>query len=185
MRLGLDLDGVIIDHTDNKIAIAKKFGFSLSREQTAADAMKSIIPTPVRREIQKLLYDNKEWSLGAPLVPGAIEALREIKENKVPFFLISRRKVPAKAIELLEIHNLWPTFFNQQNTFFVIEPEEKEVRTKEIGISHYVDDETDILDIIKTPSKKFLFDYLGIQKNSAYPIIRSWQELLEKLREDF
>lgn len=185
MRLGLDLDGVIIDHTDNKIAIAKKFGFSLSKEETSANAMKSIIPTPVRREIQQLLYDDKRWFLKAPLVPGTIEALREIKERGIPFFLISRRKIPAKATELLEFLGLWPDFFNSKNANFVIEPEEKEIRAKEIGISHYVDDETDILNVMVTPSKKFLFDYLGAQRESVYPIIRSWKELLEKLKLDF
>ncbi|MBI5421403.1 MAG: hypothetical protein HZA35_03815 [Parcubacteria group bacterium] len=43
-QFGFDMDGVIIDHTEMKMRLAKDFGFDLKPEETPADVLRTIMP---------------------------------------------------------------------------------------------------------------------------------------------
>ena len=114
--IGFDLDGVIIDHTQNKIRLAKARGFDLNAVQVQGDVFKKYIKEEIRRDIQKFLYEDLEISLSPLLMIGALEGLSKIRESGIPYFLISRRKKFGNAIKLLNIRGLWPDFFHNENT---------------------------------------------------------------------
>ena len=178
--IGFDMDGVIIDHVPNKVKLAAEFGFNITKEQTPSEILRTIMPTPKYRELQNILYDHPEVGLSAFLMPGVKEVLAKIKDKKIPYFLISRRKNrenPSMAIKLLTRHGLWPEYFNEKNTYFVKEIEEKEFKAKELGITHYIDDERKVLTALVSVKHKFLFDYLGVFPNSEYSRIASWEEI--------
>lgn len=180
--LGFDMDGVLIDHTDSKILIAGKFGIDLRPEQTPSDVMRETVPAEINRQIQHMLYDDKDYAFRPPIMPGAKTALEEITGKEFPIFLISRRKNPAVAIELLKERGLWPVFFHEKNTFFVDEPGDKNVRAAELDITHYLDDEIRVLEKLADVPNRYLFDKYGIYpENDLYSRIFSWQEFLENL----
>ncbi len=182
MRIGFDMDGVLIDHAGAKMLIADTFGITLAPEQTPSDIMRRVIPRDIWREIQQLLYDSEQYALRPPVMQGARPALQEITEKEIPFFLISRRKNPAVAVALLEKRGLWPLFFNEKNAFFVDAPEDKNVKALELGITHYLDDELRVLEVLADVENKFLFDKYGAFPDAeSYSKIRSWKEFLEKL----
>ena len=54
------------------------------------------------------------------------------------------------------------------------EPETKE---KELGITHYFDDQQTILDKLVNVDNKFLFDSVDVFKNSGYARVKSWKEI--------
>ncbi len=180
--IGFDMDGVLIDHTSSKILIAGKFGFDLRPEQTPSDIMRKLFPIETWHEIQQTLYDDRKYALRPPAMRGAKPALKEIEKSGKEIFLISRRKNPTVAVELLEKHGLWPQFFHEKNTFFVDEPEDKNVRAADLGITHYLDDEKRVLEVLRDVPNRFLFDKHQVHPDdSLYTRVFSWQQFLSNL----
>ena len=183
--IGFDLDGVILNHTAMKQHIAKQFGFDLNQSETSSEMMYKMIPLEIWHKIQNLLYDNPEFCLKSPVADGAIETLDRLRREKKPFFLISRRKKSEPAIDILRHHKLWPTYFNDENTFFVRQAEDKNIEARRLGITHYIDDEMRVLERLADVPKKFLFDPLKSNKSPhPYTVISSWAELHRHLFKD-
>ncbi len=176
------MDGVIIDHAQRKVELAKNFGFKIAIKETPSEIIKNLIkPLAIYHKFQRVLYDAPETALSSPLMPGVKSVLAKIKKSNIPYYLISRRKKEETAITILIKHGLWPKYFNQQNTFFVLEPEDKEIKAKALGITHYIDDEQKVLDVLHSVPNKILFDSLRIFKNSGYARVKSWKEVARLL----
>lgn len=183
--IGFDLDGVIVDHTAIKLELAEKFGYKLRPEQTHSEILKQIVPKEPLDKIKHFIYDCPETGLCQPLVAGSLEGLERIKRNGVPCFLISRRRSGASlnlAVELLKKHGLWPEYFNEKNVFFVQRPEDKNLKARELGITHYVDDESEVLEKMPDIRNRFLLDNFNVWKDFSFcRRVTSWRELAEFL----
>lgn len=181
--IGFDMDGVIIDNTENKIRLAKKFGFDLKEGDTPADFIETVVPEDILAKMRPLLYDDPVISLEAHTLKGAKEGLLKVKNSGQQYFLISRRRNPNMAIRLLEKHGIWPAIFNEANAFFVREPEEKNEHAIKLGIDIYVDDQPSVLEKLPAVKTRLLFDRFG--KFGPFPYvdekISSWEELLSHL----
>lgn len=176
--LGFDMDGVIVDNSGLKLRVAKSLGINLSPFQTPAEIIKKIMAPEVLRKLQLAIYHNPLVSIEAQLMPGVINLLEEISSAKIPYFLISRRLEPEIAIDLLKQKGIWPKYFNESNTFFVITPEDKNTNAKRLGVTHYVDDETKILSALTDVPNKFLFDNLNsFPESNNYIKVTSHEEL--------
>ncbi|MEK7560140.1 MAG: hypothetical protein AAB522_02480 [Patescibacteria group bacterium] len=181
MILGFDLDGVIADHTRAKIKLAADFGFKIQAMDTPSEILKTILPKDVLEELQKNLYDNLHQE--SFLTNGVLEVLNEIKIKKLPFFLISRRQKPLAAVEFLNKEKLWPQYFNEYNSFFVSEKKDKDIKAKELGVSHYFDDEVDVLEKLISVEHKFLFDnYNVFPESNFYTKVSSWEDIKKQLQ---
>lgn len=182
MIIGLDLDGVIIDHTQNKIKIAARYGITLDLLDTSPARMWKIIPPEFNQEMRNQMYDDTDEALSAPLMEGAYSGLARLKEQGIPYFLISRRKKPLHAIHLLERRELWGKYFTPENTFFVDEPEEKDIVASKLGLTHFVDDETRVLDVMAGVEHRVLFDARNLcSEKKEYHCVENWSELAELL----
>ncbi len=182
MQIGFDLDGVIVDHTTQKIRLAAKQGFKLKPEQTPSDIIKQIIPPSFLHEIKRALYHDLKIAYLSPLMPGVKNNLAKIKRRKIPYFLISRRQDAKIAANLLKRRGLWPSYFNKNNSFFVLKPEDKNTKALELGITHYIDDELNVLERLADVENKFLFDKFNVFKDADYYArIQSWKELAKYL----
>lgn len=166
--IGFDLDGVIIDHTALKLRLAAERGFGLKPEQTPSDIIKCVIPPPILDELKKALYHNPKIAYTSPLMAGAKNNLAKIKGRKIPYFLISRRKDAKVAVNLLKRRGLWPEYFNKNNSFFVLKPEDKNIKALELGITHYIDDEITVLEQLTDIKNKFLFDRFNVFKDAEH-----------------
>ncbi len=175
--IGFDMDGVILDHTQNKIRSAKKLGFSIKKEQTPSEIIRAIIPQSVYEEFKAYLYDGPTSSFRQQLMPGVKAVLNYLIKNDIPYFLISKQKNHQVAVKILKCHTLWPKYFNEKNAFFVDGPEAKDVKAVELGITHYFDDEPRVLEKLVSVENKFLFDHLDVFKNSGYARVKSWKEI--------
>ena len=181
MKVGFDLDGVIADHTLAKIKLAADFGFRIQQKDTPSEILKTILPSDVLEKLQGNLYDSLYQE--SSLMSGAREAFEKISAKNLPFFLISRRKQPLAAVKFLIREKLWPRFFNKTNTFFVVEKEEKDTKAKKLKITHYFDDETGVLEKLKSVSNKFLFDNHNVFPESAfYKKVSSWEDIKKQLQ---
>lgn len=182
--LGLDLDGVIVDHTENVIFLAESLGFGVKKHEAATDLLKTKIPEAAYEKIQESLYDDPVVALSPPLHRGARRALGFLKAESWPYFLISRRRNPSLAISLLEKRKLWPGFFNEGNTFFVNEKADKNAKAGALGISIYIDDQPSVLNALVSVPHKFLFDRHNAYAGSGgdYKTVHSWEEFIFTLR---
>ena len=175
--LGFDLDGVLIDHTENKILLASQLGFQLNPEQTRSDIIHNFIPWESAKKLKDSLYNDRRYALSPPLMKDANTVLAAIQNRKIEYFLISRRHVPKLAVKLMEKRGLWPKFFNETNTHFVSKREDKNTKAVELGITRYIDDELKVLDVLTDVKYKYLFDpFDSPVKTDPYPIINSWSE---------
>ncbi len=181
--LGLDLDGVILDHSKNKLDLAEKIGINLSLRETSSDIMETKIEQGAYRALQTSLYDDAKLARKTPLMPRAKESLHFIKSTGIPFVLISRRKTSDCALISLKFHGLWPDYFDVSNTFFVSEKKDKDTKASAIGVTHYVDDEPSVIAELVSVPKKYLFDpfHSYTDLKGDFNKLQSWDELLEEL----
>ncbi len=179
--IGLDLDGVLLDHTATKIQLAAKYGIDLKLEQTPSDVMALAVPDDIRHQLQRELYDDPVISYQSPLMLGTPEALRALKDQAVPFVLITRRHNPAHTLELLKYHDLLPKHFALEHIHCVKSKEEKNTIAVKLGVTHYLDDEQGVLDVMHDVPNRFLFDVYGISPKAPYPRIASLAEFIEKI----
>lgn len=176
--LGFDMDGVLVDNNPLKLKIAQNMGYKIKLADTPSEIIKQTLSPEDMKSLQVALYHDLEMSLGAELMPGLTKLLDKIRLAQTPYFLISRRSEPAIAIELLKVRGLWPKYFNESNAFFVITPEDKNTKAKELGVTHYVDDETKVLVILHDVPNKFLFDHLSVfPEHESYTKVASHGEL--------
>lgn len=175
--IGFDMDGVILDNADSKIKVAKKFGLTIQLNHTPSEILKTMMPQVVWEKFQNMLYDHPDIAFSTPLMRGTRTMLAELNSKNIPIFLISRRKIPDIAIKILHKHELWPKYFNDKNSFFVTHPEDKNFKAAQLGITHYIDDELKVINVLTSVPNKFLFDPFNVyEKNNHYTKIKSWAE---------
>lgn len=181
--IGLDLDGVIIDNSKIKLAIAKKLGFDLNIKETPSEIIKTKLPHEKLRQLQILIYDDPIVSLGLPLMRGAKEVLTKIKKRGFKYYLISRRRKPEIAIEFLKDKKLWPAYFDIANSFFVTEPKEKNEKSEKLGINSFLDDELHVLAEMDHVKNRFLFDPFDVCHDLGSYIrkVQNWKQFLSQL----
>lgn len=186
--LGLDLDGVILDHTQNRILMSQKFGYNLSPADTPSDIITKKLSPEDYQKIHKILYDDPKISLTAALVPGARRGLRYLKQSPdLRYYLISRRNPRDSAMKIIKKYQLWPNYLGPENTFFVKEKKDKDKVAKELGINYFLDDQPSVLSALASVENKFLMDLLGVYNKESqyqggdYKIVSSWKEFLTHL----
>lgn len=175
-NIGFDLDGVIIDHTENKIKKAGEFGFHLAPFQTPHDVLKPFLPRKVYHEVQTYIYN--EASLSAPPVEKALDIIETLAKTN-SLFIISRRITAEIALAWLQKHNIL-SFIPERNVFFVPYniPYSKDIAAKKVGIGLFVDDETKILRELPSVKTRIHFNQYESAPLSEFNQIKRWQELL-------
>lgn len=179
--IGFDMDGVVLDHTENKLLLARKLNLNIKIEETPSDIIKGLMSPQTYSRFQVYLNDDLRFRYLCNTMPGVKQELEKLIKSQVPYFLVSRRKKPLIAIKILRHHGLWPKYFNKDNAFFVSTPEDKNVKAKNLGITHYFDDQCTVLEKLVAVKNKFLFDNLGVFKNSGYARVKSWKEIAKLL----
>lgn len=180
--VGFDLDGVIIDHTQNKMRVAARYGVTLTPDQIHPELMRELFSPDIYKEIQGQLYDSTGDALSSPLMEGAYDGLATLREHGIPYFLISRQKEPKTALHLIERKGLWGEYFTPENTFFVASPEEKNELASMLGITHYIDDEPRVLDVMTAVPHRILFDQRALfVDRKEFLHVKNWVEVARLL----
>ncbi len=158
--------------------IASRYGIVLTPGETHAEHMGEHFTPEMYREIKSQLYNSTPDALAAPLMEGAFSTLAALREHEIPYFLVSLQKDPMHALHLIEERGLWGTYFTPENTFFAEDKEEKHVIATSIGVTHFIDDEPNVLDVMTLIPNRILFDTRGLFPDKTdYPHVQSWREL--------
>lgn len=179
MKIGLDLDGVIIDHTSNRIFKSRELGYDIKPTQTPTHLIKKILAPDHYKELQAFTYGPA--SLSAFAMEGVTRHLEKLaSENE--FFIISRRNIydggDKLGLEWLKNNGIFD-FIPKENVFFVPHDEKgaKNIAAKKLGIKVYLDDQLKILEEIPDVKHRVLFDQHDVSSPPPpYSKVVNWPE---------
>lgn len=186
LNLGIDLDGVIIDHTQNKIRLAREFGFDIKPEQTPGHRLKKIVGEEYYQKIRSPLYGPiTEF---APPMGGALNHLSRLVANNYKLFIISARgKKDQSQVcgwDWVDHHLL--DILDKQQILFVEQEKQKNLVCQKLKIDVYLDDKVDVLKSLTYVSKLYLFDPYQIRHDyhdlkNIQPV-SSWSEFFDQIK---
>jgi hypothetical protein len=183
LKIGFDMDGVILDNADSKIKVARKLGFTIKLSHTPAEILRKMMPQIVWEEFQSILYNHPSFAFSTPLMRGAKNVIAGLKARNIPIYLISRRKLPEIASKVLEKHSLWPQYFNEKNSFFVDRATDKNKQAAKLGLTHFIDDELANISVLSKVPNRFLFDKFNVFKNDdKYVKVKSLSEFKKHIK---
>lgn len=183
-NIGIDFDGVIINHTKTKIGFAKKQGFKISSKQTHSEILKHIINKKKYKEIQKYIYGTGT-SFGEKNI-GVKKYLKKLQFFNFNLFLISRRNTQKSKKETISwINKNLPGFFDKQNIFFVNSDKEKNIVCKKLNINTFLDDKISVFNHLNSVKNKFFYNLFKISfdyNRKKIKSVSSWKEFFEKIK---
>jgi len=188
--IGFDLDGVIIDNSQNKINFAKKLGFKIKKEDTPSFRLKNKIDKKLYPRLQNYIY-TKGTKESQP-AKNVKKALGLLKKKGVKFYIISRRQPGLSRKEAKKwLKDHLAEFFNKDNIFFVKSDKEKEKIAKKLNVKIFLDDNISVLRHLESVPYKFLFLPFTLKKRETaikekikeYKIkqVFSWNDFLKKV----
>lgn len=175
IRIGIDLDGVLIDHREHKRKLAGEYGFELEPWQANSNVMHEYVPEHVYRAIKDPLYSS--MTSDAPPVAGALRVLPSLKAE---IYLISTRPQHSVryAQDWLVKHRVYDTVPAER--IYFCGADEKRGYCERLGISTFLDDKMSVLDALPGKTKRVLFDEDDIagriKVEDRLSIARSWDE---------
>ena len=174
INIGLDLNGVIIDHTQNIIKAGASLGFELNEEDTQSEALKVILTVEKYKELKNIIFDNMTKD-SVPMILS-IKTIKSLSK-KYSLFIISQQDETGskKTLNWLEKYNIF-NIIPKENVIFVKKPVDKNVWCKKLDIETYLDDKISVLDLLSYPKNKILFNPFKILNKSNYTEISSWEE---------
>jgi hypothetical protein len=181
-RIGLDLDGVIIDHTASKIRLVAEHGLRLEPWQTNTNIFGRLIGREVYRAIEGRLYGELTES-SAP-VAGALEHLALLPDDTC---IVSARNEISRgpAQRWLELHGV-TSVIAPERIIFVGSGEEKLPELLRLGITDYLDDKLSVLRGLPSDIGRVLFDEYRLSSKLDLPtdvvVVTSWVDFISSLR---
>ena len=179
LRVGLDLDGVIIDHSSHKLELAANLGCPLELWQTNTNLIRAFLPKDAYLDLQDRLYG--ELTPAAPPVSGALEHLPLIKAE---LFIVSARRpqTVGYARRWLAEHGVLE-IIPPERVVFVSTSEAKRSEVERLGISAFLDDKLRALAALPPGTRKCLFDQHGIagrlELSAGTEVFHAWKEFAE------
>lgn len=182
LKIGFDLDGVIIDHTEIKLETAKSLGYKLKKEESHSLKMKDKMEIEDYRKLQKIIYG--EETLKSKPVKDSLESIGYLKNLGHSLFIISRRNSEFQSFALEWLNrNKVLLDIPLVKIKFVKEDKDKNTEASKLGLSVFLDDSIDVLLCLNSVKEKFLLDpFMDYKKVPSYiHQISSWKEFMEKI----
>ncbi|MDD5251877.1 MAG: hypothetical protein PHT12_04575 [Patescibacteria group bacterium] len=180
-RVGLDFDGVIVDHTGHKIEVAARSGLRLEPRQTNTNLFHQLVSVDDYRPMAQVIYG--EMTETAPAVSGAIEHLPLIPGAA---FIVSARRAlwQPSARHWLTSHGVFGVI-PEARVFLAADERAKVQQVIQLGLTDFLDDKLDILCDLPPTMRRWLFDEYGVADELNLPSgitpVRSWADFIRQL----
>lgn len=183
LKIGLDLDGVIIDHVPNKLRIALGYGYRLSPMQASSNFMHDFMPRAKYESLKDKLYG--EETLSAPPVEGSVELMARLPGEV--YIVSARRDYNRRYAWDWMMANGVLDFMPRERVRFVSSSRDKLPVVAELGLDVYMDDQIRVLEILPSGLRKFLLDPYGDFAVSGAPPgmdpVSCWSEFVSRLQD--
>lgn len=176
LRIGIDLDGVLIDHSGHKIDVAKRRGFALECWQTNSNVMGECLPNEVYTELQQEIYTD--LTVDAPAVKGAIEAVRSLDGE---MYIVSARRSESIrfAQKWLLKHGMFDVIPADRMYFCGSKNDKREICDR-LGMDMFIDDQAAVLNLLSPTMRRVLFDVDGVANklkvNEGIHVASTWDQ---------
>lgn len=183
MRIGLDFDGVLVDHGEHKLRLAAARGFNLERWQANTNLMQEFLPEEDYREIKEVIYTL--LTPHAPPVKGMLEHLDALEGE---LYLISARRTDSIrfAQDWMQHHRIYDRI-PAERVYFCSNSSEKYKYIQRLGIEAYLDDKVSVLESLPYQTRKFLLDPDGVAERyelrSDIEVVPHWRDFVRMLQE--
>ncbi len=182
LRIGIDFDGVLADHTSHKLRLAAERGFVLEPWQANSNVMRGFLSAPAYEEVRELLYGD--LTLEAPPVAGALEALEKLPGE---LFVITARKRPSlPALAWMQRYGVSERI-PAEKVFFCGNKETKDAVCRELGIELFIDDQIKLLRLLAPGIVKVLLDPDSVVERvgmtEGIRVVTRWAEFLAVAQE--
>jgi hypothetical protein len=179
MRVGLDFDGTIVNHSGHKLKLAAARGYELLDWQANTNVMKHHMPADDYKEIKEMIYTA--MTVEAPPMDGFAEALQKLDGE---LYLISARRPDSVrfAQDWMQAHRVYDRI-PAERVHFCSSSKDKHKVVHELQIDVYLDDKISVLESLPYRTKKCLFDSACLRdkmelRHDIEPI-KSWQHFAE------
>jgi beta-phosphoglucomutase-like phosphatase (HAD superfamily) len=178
-RIGLDLDGVIIDHTANKLRLAAEHGLTLEPWQTNTNVMGDYVNPDDYLSIRDQAYQAA--TLEATPVAGALEAIASLQAE---LFIISARRLASVryAQSWLDQHRVYD-HIPAERIYFCSDESEKRQHCQRLGIQAYLDDKVKVLQQLPLTVRRTLLDSHDLasrlKTHEEIKIVPDWTAFLQ------
>ncbi len=183
LRIGIDLDGVLIDHREHKRKLAEEYGVVLEPWQTNTNVIERFVPKDVYEAMQLHLYTH--WTAAAPASTGALLALAALDAE---LYIISARRTDSVryAQDWLIKHHVYD-IVPAERIYFSGGDEEKRGYCERLGIDIFLDDKIRVLDALPGKTKCILYDEDGVAEEckvgDQLHVARTWEEFQQLVSE--
>jgi 5'(3')-deoxyribonucleotidase len=178
-RIGIDLDGVLIDHREHKLKLAAEYGIALEGWQANANVIKLHVPLEHLRTLHSDLYGP--MTLEAKPV---VDALKRLAELKAEVYIVSARRAEniRFAQDWLVRHRVYDVVPAERIVFCATD-EEKKGYCERLNIDLFLDDKVSVLDSLGARTKRVLFDEDGVARRinaeDRYPVVKGWEQFVD------
>ncbi len=175
-RIGIDLDGVIIDHREHKRLLAGEYGIALELWQTNSNVIRKHVPEEVLENLQGELYGA--MTKKAPPVAGALELLPTLKAE---VYIVSARRLDTiRYAQDWLIGNHVYDAVPAERIFFCGTDDEKRGYCDRLGIDLFLDDKISVLESLGAKTKRVLYDEDDIARQlnveDRFNVAKTWDE---------
>jgi len=189
MKIGIDIDEVVVEFVKGYIKILEKNGISAEYNKTHSYNFWDCYPITREEAINfaNELYDSEHFE-NMVLIEGAFGAINFLEKNNEIFFITSRPlSIKQKTLDFVKKH-----FPNSKieivfsGDFHKINGKTKAEICKELGISVLIEDNKDYaLDCAKKGTKVFLMSKpwnKNYESHENLIKVTSWDEILEQFK---
>lgn len=181
LRIGLDFDGVIVDHCEHKLRAAVSHGVRIEPWQANSNLMHRYMHPEDYVCVQNRVYcDLTEH---APPVRGALEHMARL-EGELHIVSARRAGSISFAQEWMRRHGVYDIVPPEQ-VHFCDEGRQKAVYVERFGIEVFLDDSLSVLRALPDRVDRYLFDEHDstrrVGKRHRFTVVSSWPDFLSEL----
>ncbi len=175
-RIGIDLDGVLIDHREHKLKLAAEYGIVLEPWQANTNVLAKYVPEEALEAMQGQLY-----TLMTPSAPPVAGALKQLAALKAETYIISARRAESVryAQDWLLKHRVYDAV-PAERIYFCGGDDEKRGYCDRLGLSLFLDDRIRVLDLLPGKTKRVLYDEDDVAKllnvEDRLHVAKTWEE---------
>jgi hypothetical protein len=182
-KIGIDLDGVLINHGPAKLELAARYGIELEPWQTNTNVIRRFVPDAVYLKMQSELYGPLTPS--APIMPGAFEALAALDAD---FHIVSSRHAESiRHVQTWLMRNRLYDIVPAERIYFCGTGEDKRAHCERLGLQVFLDDKLAVLEALPGGIERVLFDgdgaYSHLEPQGWLTAVSSWPEFRRFLTE--
>jgi hypothetical protein len=166
MHIGVDLDGVVIDHTANFLAAAKERGYRLAAWQTNSNVLKKFVSEADRAALKNYVYGAARG--GATIYPQALEFFKTYRDF-ITIVSVQRSAVIEQDTRAwLRRHGIMECI-PEKRIILVRSRDTKLKRIARLAPDVFIDDGLDVLEYVPRQTVPILFDPVGVHRRAVVP----------------